>query len=116
MLNDNVELVSLVCCRCLFVLFVYVFTFLYRYQEEEQERQEVLARQQKEEEERRRRQQLEEEASMRDQLVKKVHQLEHRKLEIQRELLLRSLSSSGPRGSQLRSAVVVVPSENKETR
>lgn len=63
---------------------------------------------------------MEEEASLRDQLVKKVHQLEHRKLEIQRELILRSLSStsgdpggtSGHRSSQLRSAVVV-PTDSK---
>ena len=83
----------------------------HRYQEEEQERREALERQKREEDEERRRQKLEEEANLRDKLIKNVQQLEHRKLEIQRELLLRSLSSSS--GTQLKSAVVIPQTKTK---
>ena len=75
-----------------------------------------MAQQQREEEEARKRERMEEEASLRDQLIKTVHQLEHRKLEIQRELVLRTLSSSsGVGGPQLRSAVVI-PAEKRELK
>ncbi len=86
-----------------------------RYQEEERERREALAQQRREEEEAGRREKIAEEAILKDELVKKVHELEHRKLEIQRELLLRSLdSASGHRGTQLKSAVVVPQSGNSD--
>lgn len=48
---------------------------------------------------------LEEESVLRDKLIKNVQQLEQRKIEVQRELLLRSLTAEGP--PQLKSAVVI---------
>lgn len=48
---------------------------------------------------------LQEESVLRDKLIKTVRQLEHRKMEVQRELLLQSLTSEGQ--SQLKSAVVI---------
>lgn len=67
-----------------------------------------MERQQREEERLRRQERTEAEALLRNKLMRNVQQLEQRKLEIQRELLVRSLSS----GSQLKSAVVVP--QNKE--
>lgn len=48
---------------------------------------------------------MEEESVLRDKLIKNVRHLEQRKIEVQRELLLRSLTSEGQ--SQLKSAVVI---------
>ena len=61
---------------------------------------------QRKEEEQQKRRKLEAEANLRDSLIKNVQDLEQRRLEIQRELLLRSLSS-GSTATQLKSAVVV---------
>ena len=49
---------------------------------------------------------LEKESVLRDKLIKNVHHLEQRKMEVQRQLLLRSLTS-GRQQSHLKSAVVV---------
>lgn len=46
-----------------------------------------------------------EESVLRDKLIQNVRHLEQRKIEVQRELLLRSLTSDGQ--SQLKSAVVI---------
>lgn len=48
---------------------------------------------------------LEQESALRDKLIKNVHHLEQRKMEVQRELLLRSLTADGQ--AQLKSAVVI---------
>ena len=69
---------------------------------------------QREAEQQRRREKLEEEVTRRDQLMKNVQQLEQRRLEIQRELKLRNLSSSSlPGGAQLKSAIVI-PNTDKD--
>ena len=81
--------------------------FVARYQEEERERQEAIERQQREEERLRKQERTKAEALLRDKLMRNVQQLEQRKLEIQRELLLRSLSSGAP----LKSAVVIPKSQ-----
>lgn len=86
-------------------------TAICRYEEEEKERQAKMEQLQREENERKRREKLLEEQSLRDKLVKNVQQLEQRKVEIQRELLLRTLPSSG--GGQLKSAVVI-PENNTQ--
>ena len=75
-----------------------------RYEEEEKEREAKLEELQRLENEQKRQEKLEEEQLLRDKLVKNVQQLEQRRLEIQRELLLRTLPSGG---GQLKSAVVV---------
>ena len=75
-----------------------------------------MAREQceREAEQQRRREKLEEEASRRDQLMKNVQQLEQRRLELQRELKLRNLSSSAAEGGpQLKSAIVVPNTTDK---
>lgn len=59
----------------------------------------------KEKIERSRLERLEKESALRDKLIKNVHQLEQRKMEVQRELLLRSLTAEGQ--SQLKSAVII---------
>lgn len=71
----------------------------------------------REAEQQRRREKLEEEASRRDQLMRNVQQLEQRRLELQRELKLRNLSSSaGEGGAQLKSAIVVPNTTDSETQ
>lgn len=54
-----------------------------------------------------RREKLEEESVLRDKLIKNVRDLEQRKMEVQRELLLRSLTSADGGQAQLKSAVVI---------
>ena len=54
-------------------------------------------------------QRLEKESVLRDKLIKNVHHLEQRKMEVQRQLLLRSLTSGGQ--SHLKSAVVIPTSK-----
>ena len=76
-----------------------------RFQQEEKERREAELKLEKERMEQHRIKQLQEESALRDKLIKNVHQLEQRKMEVQRELLLRNLTSDGQ--SQLRSAVVI---------
>lgn len=68
---------------------------------------------QRKEEEQQKKQKLEAEANLRDSLIKNVQDLEQRRLEIQRELLLRSLSS-GSTATQLKSAVVVPTDRGQE--
>lgn len=68
---------------------------------------------QRKEEEQQKKQKLEAEANLRDSLIKNVQDLEQRRLEIQRELLLRSLSS-GSTTTQLKSAVVVPTDRGQE--
>lgn len=89
-----------------------VFSF-FRYQQEKQERHEALEARQRKEEERLKRQKLEAEANLRDKLIKNVQDLEQRRLEVQRELLLRSLSSEST-ATQLKSAVVVPTDGGRE--
>ncbi len=85
-----------------------------RYQEEEREKALAQERCEREVEQKRRREKLEEEASRRDQLMRNVQVLEQRRLELQRELKLRNLSSSaGEGGAQLKSAIVVPNNETK---
>lgn len=72
--------------------------------EEERKRQKALEQLQQEEKQRMKREKLEEEQSLRDKLVKNVQSLEQRKLDIQRELLLRTHTSDG---GHLKSAVTV---------
>lgn len=75
----------------------------------------ALEQREREEEQQRRREKLEEEASRRDQLMKNVQQLEQRRLELQRELKLRNLSlSTGEGGAQLKSAIVVPNTTDKQ--
>lgn len=76
----------------------------HRYEEEEREREAMVERLQREENETRRQEKLREEEELRDKLLKNVHQLEQRRMEVQRELLLRALPTSG---LQVKSAVVV---------
>lgn len=59
---------------------------------------------QQEENERKRQEKLKKEEELRDKLLKNVQQLEQRKMEVQRELLLKTLPTGG---KQLKSAVVV---------
>ena len=74
----------------------------------------ALELREREAEQQRRKEKLEEEASRRDQLMRNVQQLEQRRLELQRELKLRNLSSStGEGGAQLKSAIVV-PNTDKQ--
>lgn len=77
----------------------------HRYQQEQKKLQEARLKLKKERLEEARLERLEQEAELRDKLIKNVQQLEKRKVEVQRELLLRSLTSDGP--SQLKSAVVI---------
>ena len=67
----------------------------------------AMEERQREEDHQRRREKLEEEANKRDKLMKNVQQLEQRRLELQRELKLRNLSSSLEGGVQLKSAIVI---------
>ena len=67
----------------------------------------AMEERQREEDHQRRREKLEEEANKRDKLMKNVQQLEQRRLELQRELKLRNLSSSLEGGAQLKSAIVI---------
>ena len=53
---------------------------------------------------------MEDELALKNKLLKSVQQLEQRRMEVQRELLVKSQSSSGV---TLRSAVVVPNTENK---
>ena len=74
----------------------------------------ALELREREAEQQRRKEKLEEEANRRDQLMRNVQQLEQRRLELQRELKLRNLSSStGEGGAQLKSAIVV-PNTDKQ--
>lgn len=87
-----------------------------RYQEEEREKALALEQRQREAEQQRRREKLEEEATRRDQLMRNVQQLEQRRMELQRELKLRNLSSAaavGSGGTQLKSAIVVPHNTDK---
>ena len=81
------------------------FLFLLRYQQEQKEQREAELKVEREKMERNRLERLEEESSLRDKLIKNVQQLEQRKMEVHRELLLRSLTMD--KQSQLKSAVVV---------
>jgi hypothetical protein len=76
-----------------------------RYQQEQREQREADMKLEKERTEAAKREKLQEESVLRDKLIKNVQQLEQRKIEVQRELLLRSLTSDGQ--SQLKSAVVI---------
>ena len=82
-----------------------------RYQQEEAERRERVEREQREAAEQKRREKVREEASLRDRLIHSVHQLEQRRKELQRELVLRDnsqeVSSRQRRESAIQSAVVV---------
>lgn len=83
-----------------------------RYQQEESEKRIRLEQQHKEEMERKRVERVAEEVSLRDKLIRNVQQLEQRRKEVQRELVLRDLSqtSSSQQGrpsSNIPSAVVV---------
>lgn len=73
----------------------------------------ALELREREAEQQRRKEKLEEEANRRDQLMRNVQQLEQRRLELQRELKLRNLSSSTGGGAQLKSAIVV-PNTDKQ--
>lgn len=84
---------------------ILVIYWLCRYQQEQREQREADLKLEKEQMEVARREKLEEESVLRDKLIKNVRQLEQRKMEVQRELLLRSLTSDGQ--SQLKSAVVI---------
>lgn len=75
----------------------------HRYQQEQREQRHAEMRMEKVEASRMKR--LEQESALRDKLIKNVQHLEQRKMEVQRELLLRSLTADGQ--SQLRSAVVI---------
>ena len=75
---------------------------LLRFQEEERRKREELENQQREEERLRRRERLEKETSLRDRLTRSLQELEQRRQEVHRELLLRSQP-----GGTLRSAVVI---------
>ena len=79
---------------------------LLRFQEEERRKREELEHQLRVEERQRRRGRLEEEASLRDRLIRSVQELERRRMAVQRELLLRSKP-----GGTLRSAVVIPQEE-----
>lgn len=83
----------------------FLFPFC-RYQEEQRAQEEAERRAEKERRKRSREEKIEEESALRDKLIKNVQQLEQRKLEVQRELLLRSLTSEGG-PSHLKSAVVI---------
>ncbi len=61
---------------------------LCRYEEEERERDILVEKKRKEEK-------MREEEELRDKLLKNVQQLEQRRLEVQRELSLRTLPASG---------------------
>ena len=83
-----------------------------RYQQEESEKRIRLEQQHKEEMECKRVERVAEEVSLRDKLIRNVQQLEQRRKEVQRELVLRDLSqtSSSQQGrpsSNIPSAVVV---------
>ena len=66
-----------------------------RYQQEEAEKRARQEREQREEAEQRRRERVAEEGVLRDKLIRNVHQLERRRKEVQRELVLRNISESG---------------------
>ena len=76
-----------------------------RYQQEQKELREAEMKLEREKLEKDRLERLEQESSLRDKLIKNVQHLEQRKMEVQRELLLRSLTVEGQ--TQLKSAVVV---------
>ena len=73
-----------------------------RYQQELKEQREVERAKMEAE----RSEKLAKESVLRDKLIKNVQHLEQRKMEVQRQLLLRTLSSSGGQ-SHLKSAVVI---------
>ena len=77
---------------------------LCRYQQEQEELREAELKEEKERAERTRLERLEKESMLRDKLIKNVQDLEQRKMEVQRELLLRNLNSDK---SQLKSAVTI---------
>ncbi|CAI8057883.1 A-kinase anchor protein 17A, partial [Geodia barretti] len=66
-----------------------------KYQQEEAEKRARQEREQREEAEQRRRERVAEEGVLRDKLIRNVHQLERRRKEVQRELVLRNISESG---------------------
>ena len=76
-----------------------------RYQQEQREQRSTEMKLEKEKMEASRLRRLEQESALRDKLIRNVHHLEQRKMEVQRELLLRSLMADGQ--SQLKSAVVI---------
>lgn len=75
-----------------------------RYQQEQKEQREAELELERERAERCRLQQLKKETALRDKLIKNVQHLEQRKMEVQRELVLRNLPAGQ---SQLKSAVVI---------
>lgn len=81
------------------------FCEICRYQEEQTQQREVELRLEKEKTQKSRLERLEQESALRDKLIKNVQHLEQRKIEVQRELLLRSLTADGQ--AQLKSAVVI---------
>ncbi len=78
----------------------------YRYQQEQKEQREAELKVERERKEKECLERLREEEALRDKLLKNVHHLEHRRMEVQRELILRNLSTTD-KPSQLKSAVVV---------
>lgn len=83
--------------------------YMCRYQQEQRVQREAELKMEKEQAEKSRLERLEQESALRDKLIKNVQHLEQRKMEVQRELLLRSLTADGQ--SQLKSAVVI-PRDN----
>lgn len=84
-----------------------------RYQQEEAEKRIRLDQQHKEDMERRRLERVAEEVTLRDKLIRNVQQLEQRRKEVQRELVLRDISQTagssqqGRPSSNIPSAVVI---------
>ncbi len=78
---------------------------LRRFQQEHWKQRQAELKMEKEKMEEARLERKQEESALRDKLICNVRHLEQRKMEVQREILLRSLTSEG----QLRSAVVIPP-------
>lgn len=88
-----------------------------RYQQEEAEKRIKLEKQHKDDVERKRLERVAEEVSLRDKLIRNVQQLEQRRKEVQRELVLRDISQTsssqqGRSGSSNIPSAVVVPQQH----